>query len=160
MAFLGAVFALGVFLGTAVAAPVAALRSSSHSSSHSSPLPPHPPLSAVGTNHSGTVSAKTAVLSTVDAPFGIVTLGVQCILDLCEGGQYVSSGQRIYAPQGGWSCIITNADGIVGHSERYIYCQLEQPSVFTSTFDGAQFDCVGSRLGCHFVLRVETTNGH
>ncbi|HEV2459979.1 MAG TPA: hypothetical protein VGS80_16600 [Ktedonobacterales bacterium] len=51
-----------------------------------------------------------------------------------------------------------NAFMVVGYNAQYVYCRLDQPNVFTTTFDGAPFDCVGSRLGCRFVVQVETTS--
>jgi hypothetical protein len=77
-------------------------------------------------------------------------------------GQYISIGQRIYALQGGQSCTTASAVEVVGNRDQniyYVYCRLDQPSGLTPSFDGAQFDCVGSRLGCHPLLAVETTNG-
>ena len=73
--------------------------------------------------------------------------------------QYLPAGQRVYALQAGVSCTSTTPLDVVGHHEQYVYCRLDQPNVFAATFDGAPFYCVGSRLGCHFVVQVETTNG-
>ena len=78
----------------------------------------------------------------------------------CAETQYVPAGQHVFAPQGGISCTTTNAVELVGHREAYVYCRLDQADVFTFiSFDGAQFYCVGSRLGCQNVVVVDMTNG-
>jgi hypothetical protein len=97
-----------------------------------------------------------------DAHFAIVTLGIRCLRDRCDepgGSQYVPAGQRVYALEGGASCTTMGAAEIVGQHPEAVYCRLDQPNVYASSFDGAPFDCVGSWLGCHFVVWVETTNG-
>jgi hypothetical protein len=96
----------------------------------------------------------------VDARYAIVTLGIRCLFDTCaEGHLYVPAGQQVYAVEGGASCTTTSFAELVSHTAGTVYCRLDQPNLFTASFDGAPFDCVGSRLGCHFVVGVETTNG-
>jgi hypothetical protein len=107
----------------------------------------------------GAVGGVPVIPAALDARFTIVTMGIRCRLDPCDATQYVPASQRVYALRGGWSCTTLSAVEVVDHRKQYVYCRHDQPNVFTSTFDGAQFDCVGSRLGCHFVVRVETTNG-
>jgi hypothetical protein len=150
-AFLAALFALGVFLGTVVSGYAASFRSSSMPSRPSSLLT----LAARPAIGIGGVPVPAAV----DARFAIVTLGIQCLRDTCDENQYLPAGQRVYALQAGVSCTSTASLDVVGHHEQYVYCRLDQPNMFAATFDGAPFDCVGSRLGCHFVVQVETTNG-
>jgi hypothetical protein len=125
-----------------------------------SPLPmlSRPSVTTTPATQLGTVGSRP-LTATLDARFAIVTLGIQCLRDACDGSPYVSAGQHINALRGAWSCTTLSAAEVVGHHDQYIYCRLDQPNVFTATFDGAPFECVGSRLGCHFVVRVETTNG-
>jgi len=152
-AFRCALFAVGVLLGTDMSRYAASLRSSSlpaRASLHT------PPTAAT------VLGGVPDMAATLDARFAIVTLGIRCLRDRCDAPdatQYVPAGQRIYALRGGWSCTTLSAAAVVGHLEQHVYCRLDQPNVFTATFDGAPFDCVGSRLGCQVVLRVETTNG-
>jgi hypothetical protein len=94
-----------------------------------------------------------------DARFAIAALSVHCMLNPCDEVQYVAAGQRIYPRQEGVPCTTISGIAVVGHSERYVYCRLDQPNVYTYNFDAAQFDCVGSQLGCHTVMVVDTTNG-
>jgi hypothetical protein len=95
-----------------------------------------------------------------DARYAIVSLGIGCLIDACAGMRLdVPAGQRVYALKGGVSCTTLSTAELVGQRTQAVYCRLDQPNVFTASFDGAPFDCVGSRLGCHFVVRVETTNG-
>jgi hypothetical protein len=138
-------------LGTGMSGYAASLRSSSMPSRPSLHTPPTTPATGVGD-----VPVTAAAL---DARFAIVTLGIQCLPDACDGSWYVPAGQPLYALQAGRSCTTTTPVEVVGRRLQYVYCRLDQPNVYAATFDGAQFDCVGSRLGCHFVLRVETTNG-
>jgi hypothetical protein len=153
VAFLGALFALGVLLGTVVSGYAGSLRSSS--------LPSRPSLHALPATTAPTtvVGAVPGTAAPLDARFAVVTLGIQCLRETCDGSRYVPAGQRVSALQAGASCTTTTPAEVVGRRVQYVYCRLDQPNVFTATFDGAQFFCVGSRLGCHFVLRVETANG-
>lgn len=153
--FLGALLALGVLLGMAVSDYAA----SRHSLPSSVPMLSRPGVPTTLVTPPGAVSAVSEATAAVDARFAIVTLGIGCLPDLCNVSQYVPAGQRVYALHGGWSCTTLSAAKVVDHHEQYVYCRLDQPNVFTATFDGAPFDCVGSRLGCHFVVQVETTNG-
>jgi hypothetical protein len=148
-AFLCAVLAVGMFLGTVLSGYAAPLLSPPMSSRPNVRTPPTPAT---------VLGGGAAVTPALDARFAIVTLGIQCLRDACDGSWYVPAGQHIYALGGGTSCTTTSEAEIVGHRAQYVYCRLDQPNVFTATFDGAQLDCVGSRLGCHFVLCVETTN--
>jgi hypothetical protein len=152
-AFLGAVLALGMLLGTVMSGPYASLRSRS--------MPSHSSLQVLPTRVPATVLSGVPVTATrLDARFAIVTLGIQCLRAACDGSWYVvPAGQEIYALQAGTSCTTTTPVEVVGGGLHYVYCRLDQPNVYTSSFDGAQFLCIGSRLGCHFVLRVEMTNG-
>jgi hypothetical protein len=95
----------------------------------------------------------------LDARFAIVTLGIQCLRTACDGSWNVPAGQHIYALQAGRSCTTTTSVEVVGRRLQYVYCRLDQPNIYNSNFDGAQFVCIGSRLGCHFVLKVATTDG-
>jgi hypothetical protein len=149
--FLGAVLALGMVLGTVLSGHAATLRSSS--------LPSRPSLPTLPTTPATDLGGVPVTAATLDTRFAIVTLGIQCLHDACDESRYVSAGQPIYALQAGWSCTTLSAAEVVGHQEQYVYCRLAQPNVFAATFDGAPFDCVGSQLGCHFVVQVETTNG-
>jgi hypothetical protein len=103
--------------------------------------------------------ARVTTAPVPDARFATATLSVHCFLDACAGVQPVAPGQRIYSAQEGITCTTTSSVAVVGHRERFVYCRVEQPNVFTYSFDGAKFDCVGSRLGCHNVMMVDTTNG-
>ena len=149
-AFLGALFALGVLLGTVVSKYVASLRSLPSSA----PMLSRPGVSTKPATQPGAVGAAA-----VDARFAIVTLGIRCRRDACDGSQYVPAGQRINALQAGWSCTTLSIVMITDHNVEDLYCRLDQPNVFSATFDGAPFDRVGSRLGCHLVVQVQTTNG-
>jgi len=156
VAFLGALLALGVLLGTLAAGQAPLPR----------PLSSSPSRHGVDTTRatqpgaiSGVPAPATNPLATPDARFAIATLDIRCLLDSCEATQYVPAGQHVYALQAGVTCTTTSATALVGHGEQYVYCRLDQPNVFAYTFDGAQFGCVGSRFGCHNVVRVETTNG-
>jgi hypothetical protein len=148
-ASLGALFAVGVLLGTVMSGDAAPRRSQSMVS--------RPGVTTTLALHTGTVGAAP-VTTAPDAHFAILTLGIRCLRDLCDATQYVPAGQRVYALQGGGSCTTMNAFMVVGYNAQYVYCRLDQPNVFTTTFDGAPFDCVGSRLGCRFVVQVETTS--
>jgi hypothetical protein len=119
------------------------------------------PTAASGTSGTETGGDAPAPLASTapDARFAIAVLSVHCMLNPCDEVQNVAAGQRIYPEQDGIPCTTTSAIVIVGHGERYVYCRLDLPNVFTYTFDGAQFDCVGSWLGCHTVVIVDTTNG-
>jgi hypothetical protein len=103
--------------------------------------------------------APESVSSVSDARFAIASLSVHCFLNPCDEVENVAAGQHIFPIQEGTPCTIIGSVVVVGHSERFVYCRLDQPNVFTETFDGAQFDCVGSWLGCHNVMVVDTTNG-
>jgi hypothetical protein len=160
--FLCALLALGMLLGTLLGArapgqAVAPLFGipAAPSARHGVSTPPIPTSGTSGTGTDGDAPAP----STPDARFAIATLSVHCTLNPCDEVQDVAAGQRIYPWQGGVACTTTSAVVIVGHGECYVYCRLDQPNVFTYTFDGAQFDCVGSWLGCHTVVSVDTTNG-
>jgi hypothetical protein len=115
-----------------------------------------PPSAGLGADRRTLVTKALAP----DARFAIATLSVHCFLNLCAEAQLVSPGQRIYSMQEGVTCTTTSGIAVVGDAERFVYCRVEQPNLFTYSFDGAQFDCVGSRLGCHNVVIVDTTNGH
>jgi hypothetical protein len=149
-AFLGALFALGVLLGTVVSEYAASLRSLPSSA----PMLSRPGVSTTSATQPGAVGAAA-----VDARFAIVTLGIKCLRDTCNGSQEMPAGQRIYALQAGVSCTTATSVEVVVSRLQYVYCRMDQPNVFSATFDGAPFDCVGSRLGCHFVVQVQTTNG-
>jgi hypothetical protein len=103
--------------------------------------------------------ARVTAALAPDARFAIATLGIHCLLSLCDAVQHVAAGLRVYPVRAGVSCTTTSAVTVVGQSERFVYCRLDQPNVFAYTFDGAQFDCVGAQLGCHNVVIVDTTNG-
>ena len=103
--------------------------------------------------------ARVTAAPLPDARFAIATLSIHCVLTPCDEVQDVAAGQRVYPLQEGVPCTTTGAVIVVGQSERFVYCRLDQPNVFAYTFDGAQIDCVGSRLGCHNVVIVDTTNG-
>jgi hypothetical protein len=94
-----------------------------------------------------------------DARFAIAVLSVHCLLNSCDEVQDVAAGQHIYPRQEGVPCTTVSAVAVVGRGERFVYCRLDQPNVFAYSFDGARFDCVGSLLGCHNVVIVDTTNG-
>jgi hypothetical protein len=102
------------------------------------------------------LALSTPVVS--DTRFAIAVLSVHCMLNPCHEVQYVAAGQRIYPRQEGVPCTTISGLAVVGHGERYLYCRLDQPNVYSYNFDGAQFDCVGSQLGCHTVMIVDTTN--
>jgi hypothetical protein len=162
LALLGALFALGVVLGTVVSGYAVSLHSPPGSLPSSSPMLSRPNVtSTLAAQHRAVGTVPEAAVA-VDARFAVVTLGIGCIRDLCDtpdATKYVPAGQRVRALQGDWSCTTLSAVTLRGHTAQDVYCRLEQPNVFASTFDGAQFDCVGSWLGCHFVAGVETTNG-
>jgi hypothetical protein len=150
MAFHGAVFALGLFLGTLAPGYIGW-----------SPLAPHLPSnhtthSPVATQHAST--GGTSTRATPDAAFAVAILRVHCIQNPCAETQFVPAGQHVYALQRGISCTTTNAIEVVGQREAYVNCRLDQPDVFTYSFNGAQFNCVGSQLGCHNVVVVDMTN--
>jgi hypothetical protein len=159
LTFLSALFALGVLLGTVVSGYAASLRSPPMSA----PMVSRPGVTSTLATQSGAVGVVPAPLTVaVDARFPIVTLSIRCLRNLCatlDGSQDVPAGLHVYALQGGWSCTTLSAVEVTERDEQYVYCRLDQPNVFTATFDGAPFDCVGSRLGCRFVMQVETTNG-
>ena len=94
----------------------------------------------------------------LDARFAIAALSVHCILNPCDELQYVAAGQRTYPKQEGVPCTTITEIAVVGHGEHYVYCRLDRPNVYIYNFDAAQFDCVGSRLGCHTIMIVDTTN--
>jgi hypothetical protein len=129
----------------------------------------HLPAATLATRHSGRTTPSAAAepgrkagvtaAPAPDARFAIASLSVHCFLDSCAGVQPVDSGQRIYSTHEGITCTTTSSVAVVGHSERLVYCRVEQPNVFDYSFDGAQFDCVGGWLGCHNVMVVDTTNG-
>jgi hypothetical protein len=94
----------------------------------------------------------------LDARFAIATLSIHCFLNPCSETQVVAPGQRIYSADG-VTCTTTSGVTVVSESERFLYCRVEKPNMFAFNFDGAHFDCIGSRLGCHDVMIVDTTNG-
>jgi hypothetical protein len=152
--FLSALFALGVMLGTVVSGYAASL--------HYLPMLARPGVNTTLATQSSADGTVPGAAAAVDAHFAIVTLGIRCLRDRCDtpdASQYVPAGQRIYALEGEASCTTMSAAVIVGQRTQAVYCRLDQPNVYVTSFDGAPFDCVGSRLGCHFVVRVETTNG-
>jgi hypothetical protein len=162
LALLGALFALGVVLGTVVSGYAASLHSPPASLPNSSPMLSRPNVTSTLATQHGAVGTVPGAAAAVDARFAVVTLSIRCPRDLCDttdATQYVPAGQRVYALQGDWSCTTLSAVTLRGHTAQDVYCRLEQPNVFAATFDGAPFDCVGSWLGCHFVAGVETTNG-
>jgi hypothetical protein len=155
-AFVGAVLGVGMLVGSVLLAPALSLRPASMPSAPNlgpsvHTLPTRTPAPALG--------AATDTVATVDARFAILSLGVHCVPDACSESRPVPAGQHIYALQGGWSCTTLRSGEVVDHDQQVIYCRLDQPNVFNATFDGAPFDCVGARLGCHFVLAVKTTDG-
>ena len=166
-AFLGALFALGVLLGMVVSESAVSVhfpsKSPVDSLASSSPLLAHPgeTTNTMQAAYPGTGGgAPTPKAAAVDARFAIVTLGILCLFNACAGVPLdVPAGQRVYALEGGASCTTLSAVELEGHRVQTVYCRLDQPNVFTASFDGVPFDCVGSRLGCHFVVPVETTNG-
>lgn len=162
LVLLSALFALGVMLGTVVSGYDASLHSPPGSLPSSSRMLSRPNVtSTLATQHSAVGTVPGAAVA-ADARFAVVTLGIGCIRDLCDtpdATQYVPAGQRVHALHGDWSCTTLSAVTLRDHTAQDVYCRLEQPNVFASTFDGALFDCVGSWLGCHFVVGVETTNG-
>jgi hypothetical protein len=95
----------------------------------------------------------------LDARFAIATLVVHCILNPCAEAQALAAGLRIYPRQAGVSCTTISGIAVVSSGESSVYCRLDQPNVYTYNFDAAQFDCVGSQLGCHTVMIVDSTNG-
>jgi hypothetical protein len=115
-----------------------------------------PPVAAAGPGGEAWVMGTP----TPDARFAIATLGIHCALTPCDEEQEVAAGQHVYPRHDGVACTTISAVTIVGQSERFVYCRLDQPNVFAYAFDGAPFDCVGARLGCHNVVIVDTTNGH
>src|SRR5262249_10104568 len=151
MAFNGAVFALGLFLGVLAPGPADWPFLSPHTALSQNA---HSPVTM---QHASSDGAATSATS--NAPFAIATLRVHCMLSPCAETQYVPAGQRVYATQGDVTCTTTNAVEVVGQRREYVYCRLDQPGTFTYTFDGSQFDCVGSWLGCHNVVEVDMTNG-
>jgi hypothetical protein len=154
--FLCALFAVGVLLGSVVSGYAASVRSLPSSAT----LLSRPGERTTLATHSGAVGSRAG--ATADALYAFVTLGIACLRDLCDAPDaslYVPAGQRVYALHGGWSCTTLSGTVVVGRDKQYVYCHLDQPNVFTATFDGAPFDCVGSWLGCHFVVQVEMTNG-
>jgi hypothetical protein len=154
--FLGAMLAISIVLG--IVAPGPAIAPLFHLPAATLSARPgvstRPPAAAAPGR-----KARGKIAATPDARFAIATLSVHCFLDSCAGVQPVAPGQRIYSSRGGITCTTTSSVAIVGHSERFVYCRVEQPKVFAYSFDGAQFDCVGSWLGCHNVMIVDTTNG-
>jgi hypothetical protein len=154
--FVGTLLAMGMVLGILAPGPAieplfhlpAATSATRHTMSTTPPA-------AAGLGRKTGMTASPAP----DARFAIATLTVHCFVDSCAGVQRVAPGQRIYSTQEGITCTITSSIAVVGHSERFVYCRVEQPNVFAYSFDGAQFDCVGSWLGCHNDMIVDTTNG-
>ncbi len=145
--FNGVIFALGLLLGTL--APGFAKWSF---------VSPHLPSvhyahSPVATQQA--LSGGVSTTTTPNAPFAIATLRVQCMLSPCAKTQYVPAGQRIYAPQAEVSCTTLNAVAVVGQREEYVDCRMDQPGAFIQNLEGAQFYCIGSRLGCHNVVVVK-----
>jgi hypothetical protein len=154
--FLGGLLALSMLVGILTPGPTVALlwhRSAATSAHHGVSTLPSAGLWGDGK------TLVTAVPAS-DARFAIATLGVHCLLNPCAEAQVVAPGQRIYSTQEGVTCITTSGMAVEGHGEHFVYCRVETPNMFTYRFDGAQFDCVGSRLGCHNVMIVDTTNGH
>jgi hypothetical protein len=152
-AFLGAVLVLGVLVGTVMSGSVVSFRSAS--------TPSHTGLNQSTTRMPAIVRGGVPnTAAPLDARFAIVSLGIQCMRAACSNGSwFMPAGQHIYSLQAGVSCTTATPVEVVNDRIQYVYCRLDQPDVYTSTFDGTQFACTGSRLGCHFVLRVATTNG-
>jgi hypothetical protein len=154
--FLSALLAMSMVLG--ILAPGPAIEPLFHLPAASSVTRHRVSRTPPATLGSGRKAGVTATPAP-DAAFAIATLGVHCFFDSCVGVLPVAPGQRIYSTRKGITCTTTGSVAVVGHSERVVYCRVEQPNVFDYSFDGAQFDCVGSWLGCHNVMIVDTTNG-
>lgn len=147
----GAVLMLGMLLGSILSGYAASLGSSS--------LLARPRVSTLLPATPDTVGDGVPVtVAALDARFAIVTLGIRCPSDFCEGSRHVPAGQRIYALQEGVSCTTASAVEVAARGVAYVYCRLDQPNRFTTAFNGAEFACF-CRPGRRVVLRVETTNG-